>query len=87
MPKETLRKNLKDLQTELSSAEQKLDTELHTLLRGVAEDIEHLLGDEPAAPRSGKEQLEEIALKFESDHPRLASIVGEVADTISKMGI
>lgn len=87
MPKETLRKNLIELQTELASAEQKLDSELHTLLRGVATDIEHLLGDEPTAARSGKEQLEEIALKFESEHPRLSSIISEVADALSKMGI
>ena len=87
MPKETLRKNLHELQTELSSAEHKLDADLHSLLRSVAEDIEHLLGDEPTAARSGKEQLEEIALKFETDHPRLASAIGEVADALSKMGI
>jgi len=87
MPKETLRKNLHELQAELTLTEQKLDTELHSLLRNVADDIEHLLGDEPTAARSGKEQLEEIALKFETDHPRIASIIGEVADTLSKMGI
>ena len=87
MPREALRENLTKLHTELASVEN-LDEELHALLRSVAADIENVLGDEDAAAtHSRRAQLEDVAVKFEADHPRLASILGELADTLSKLGI
>jgi len=86
MHKENLRENLKKLHTELASLDN-LDEELDTLLRQVAEDIEQVIGDAPVEPRSGKEQLQEMAIKFETDHPRLGTILSELADTLSKLGL
>jgi len=87
MPKEALRENLTKLHTELAAVEN-LDEELHALLRSVAADIEEVLGDEAAVEtHSRREQLEDVAVKFEADHPRLASLLGELADTLSKLGI
>lgn len=87
MPREALRENLTKLHTELASVEN-LDEELHALLRSVAADIEKVLGDEDAVEtHSPRAQLEEVAVKFEADHPRLASVLGELADTLSKLGI
>jgi len=87
MPKQALREQLKTLHTELASVEN-LDEELHALLRRVAADIEKVLGDEETVEaHSRRAQLEEIAVKFEADHPRLASVLGELADTVSKLGI
>ena len=87
MPREALRENLTKLHTELESVEN-LDEELHPLLRRVADDIEKILGDEqPVETHPRRAQLDEIALKFEADHPRLASVLGELADTLAKLGI
>ena len=44
MHRETLRENLEKLRTELAAAAENLDENLHTLLRGVADDIEPVLG-------------------------------------------
>jgi len=87
MSRESLQQHLHELRSELSVAERKLDDDLHALLRGVADDIENLLGEEPVAPHPGKERLEEIALKFEAEHPRLASILSDISDMVSKLGI
>ena len=87
MPREALRENLTKLHTELESVEN-LDEELHALLRRVADDIEKVLGDEePVEAHPRRAHLDEIALKFEADHPRLASVLGELADTLAKLGI
>ena len=64
-----------------------LDGQLHAALEEVADDIETALGDGPVEVRSGKARLQELAVKFETDHPRLANILGELTDTLSKMGI
>ena len=81
--KETLEK----LHSELISSEAKLENEAHTLLVGIANEIDDFLGDEPTEIRPGKERLEELAIKIETDHPRLAGILLELADILSKMGI
>ena len=87
MHRETLRENLRKLRTELASAAENLDENLHTLLRGVADDIERVLGGKAAEAHAARERLEKIAVKFEANHPRLAKILGEMADTLGKLGI
>ena len=87
MPREALRESLTKLHTELESVEN-LDEDTHALLRRVADDIEKVLEEEQAVeapPR--RAHLDEIALRFEADHPRLAGILGELADTLAKLGI
>ena len=86
MHREALRENLRKLHTELASVEE-LDEDLHTLLRQVADDIENTLGDEAVEAHSVRAQLEDAAVKFEADHPRLAGILSELADTVNKLGI
>ncbi len=85
--KEVLREDLKKLHAELPSAAKNLDDDLHALLREVANDIEQIVGDEPVEAQSGRERLEKLTVKFEVDHPRLANILGEIADTLGKLGI
>ncbi len=87
MHKENLRVTLEKLRLELNSSVHNLDDQLHATLKEVADDIETALGDEPVEVRPGKEQLQEMAVKFETDHPRLANILGELTDALSKMGI
>ncbi len=87
MHRKNLRETLKKLRLELDSTVNSLDGQLHAALEEVADDIETALGDEPVEVRSGKEQLQEMAVKFETDHPRLANILGELTDALSKMGI
>ena len=87
MHRKTLRENLRKLRTELASAAENLDEDLHTLLRGVADDIERVLGRKAVEAHSGRERLEKIAVNFEASHPRLAKILGETADTLGKLGI
>lgn len=87
MHRKNLRETLKKLRLELDSTVNSLDGQLHAALEEVADDIETALGDEPVEVRSGKARLQEMAVKFETDHPRLANILGELTDTLSKMGI
>jgi len=87
MHKENLRETLNKLRLELDSTVNSVDDQLHTALKEIADDIETALGDEPVEVRSGREQLQEMAAKFETDHPRLANILGELTDTLTKMGI
>ena len=87
MHKENLRENLNKLRLELDSTVSSLDDQLHTALKEIADDIEIALGDEPVEVQSGREQLQEMAVKFETDHPRLAKLLGELTDTLNKMGI
>ncbi len=87
MPRETLRENLRKLRTELASAAENLDENLHTLLRGVADDIERVLGGKAVEAHAARERLEKIAVKFEANYPRLAKILSETADTLGKLGI
>jgi hypothetical protein len=85
--REVLRDDLKKLHAELPSAAENLDENLHALLREVAGDIEQIIGGEPIEAKSGRKRLEKLTVKFEADHPRLAQILGEIADTLSKLGI
>ena len=87
MHKDKLRENLGKLRSELASTAESIDKEVHDLLQGMADDLEQVLGDAPVPAHSGKERLEEVAIKFETDHPRLAFILCELADTLSKLGI
>jgi hypothetical protein len=87
MHRKNLRETLEKLRLELDSTANNLDEQLHAALKEVADDIETALGDEPVEVRPGKEQLQEMAVKFETEHPRLANILGELTDTLSKMGI
>jgi len=91
MPRKALQKHLADLHDELASAGH-LDPDLRKQLRDVADDIEALLGTsspEPAAAAGGqlRERIQRATVEFEAEHPRLARVMGDVADALTKLGI
>ena len=86
MKRASVLNRLKELHTELTSSFDVPDEELRTTLKGIAEEIEIVIGEESAEIQSGREQLVEIAVKFETDHPRVAGILTEIADTLGKLG-
>jgi hypothetical protein len=91
MPRETLQQNLQALHAELGATED-LDQELRVLLKQVAEDIEALLENEAQPPGATpahtlRARLEETTVKFEADYPRLSHILGDLTDTLTKLGV
>ncbi len=91
MPDKALQRHLADLHEELAAAGD-LDPALRRQLRDVADEIEALLGASPDAAASPDEgQLQQrirlATVEFEADHPRLARVMSDVADTLTKLGI
>jgi hypothetical protein len=89
MEKEKLQQLISRLHDELSSAGS-VDQQSRELLQKLTEDIQHLAGaaESPDEDRtSTTNQLEEVALKFETDHPKLSMALGELADALGKIGI
>ncbi len=90
MPKKALQQQLTDLHGALASTAE-LDPELRTLLKEVAGDIENVLGEETPAAASTADQLrarvQRATVDFEAEHPHLSHILGDLADTLSKLGI
>ena len=89
MPREKLQRLIASLQEELSSIES-LDDESRQELIKLIGDVEELATAE--TPPIGTEataagQLENATLKFESEHPKLSMILGEIVDTLGKLGI
>lgn len=79
--------HLTALHAELESVKN-LDEELHEELRQLAADIEKRLAEEePLEVHSWRARLKDMAVRFEAEHPRLAGTLGEVADTLGKLGI
>jgi hypothetical protein len=91
MPRKALREHLANLHDELASAGD-LDPALRQQLRDVADDIESLLGEPSPEPMDAadshlSERLRLVTVEFEAEHPRLARVIGDVADTLTKLGI
>jgi hypothetical protein len=80
-----LRTLLAELHLKLGEAHA-VDPGSRSLLTAVAADIEAALGrsQASAAPRS---KLDELAAKFEVEHPALAEAVRDVLDALGKAGI
>ena len=56
------------------------------LLDQVLQDVRQLAADQPA--RAGDAgQFAQAALRLEASHPRLAALLGQVADSLAKLGI
>jgi hypothetical protein len=85
MGDEDLRDLLAQLHTRLGRAKS-LDGESRNLLTTVARDIETALG-RGAAPKTALEPLEELAVRFEADHPAVADVLRQIVDTLGKAGI
>jgi hypothetical protein len=86
MSNEDLRQLLTKVHERLSNAGS-LDQQARSLLTTVMQDIEKILarkhvGVPPAGPR-----VESLAVKFETDHPALAEVLRQLADTLGRAGI
>ena len=89
MAREKLQRLIASLHDELGSTES-IDNQSKELLQGLMTDIEDIAASESASSEShatATGQLENAALKFESDHPKLSMILGEIMDTLGKLGI
>ena len=91
MPKNALRQQLTELHDTLASTAE-LDPELRTLLKEVSGDIEGILGEdattEEASPTNQLQaRVRRATVDFEAEHPRLARILEDLADTLTKLGI
>ena len=88
MDKNRLRELLADLHRELTGAGP-VDAETRLLLDQVLEDLRRLTGEQPAGTLADgtTSQLREAALRLESAHPQLANVIGQLTDTLSKLGI
>lgn len=91
MPKKALEQQLAELHDELASAAE-LDPELRRLLRNVADDIESVLAEKPTAAGGASSddvhhRIREATVEFEAEYPRVAHILGDLADTLTKLGI
>jgi len=86
-----LHKQLEALHRELSKTNS-VDRESRELLVALLDDISRLLGSE-SAERSGNderslaERLDELAVRFEAEHPALGIAIRRVVDTLAKAGI
>jgi len=91
MPRNALREHLSELHEELASAGE-IDPALRAQLRDVADDIESLLArdDQASLAAAGEPLLDRVkrsTVDFEAEHPRLARILNDVGDTLTKLGI
>jgi hypothetical protein len=85
MTNEKLQQLLKELHRELGATEA-LDQQSRLLIEKVLQDVDRIEGrPEPSA--DAEASLREVMLRFESEHPRLATTVGQVADALGKLGI
>jgi hypothetical protein len=85
MTSEKLQQLLKDLHQELG-ATTALDPQSRKLVEQVLQDVDRI-GHRPEPSVSIEARLREVMLRFESEHPRLATTVGQLADALGKLGI
>lgn len=90
MDKQRLLKTLEELHAELSQAEG-VDPDTLAQLEKLTGDIQRALGERGGPPQAVAEPasagLNDLLLRFEADHPQLASSLGRVADALAAMGI
>lgn len=84
-----LHATLSRLHEQLEAAES-LDPELRDELREAMAEIRSALDEEAggASPLEGLAgRLQDLALRFEGSHPRLAEVMGAVVDALARLGI
>ena len=88
MSKDHLKDKLKQLQLDLE-ATNKVDAEAKELLRGLDQDINHLLSKESAQANTDElvAQAQTISAKFAAKHPQLEPLLRELIDILGNMGI
>jgi hypothetical protein len=89
MEKDELQRLIAQLHERLNSADT-VDEQSRVLLQKLTQDIQNM-ASRSAPPTDEREsatsQLEEVALKFEAEHPKLSMALGELADALGKIGI
>ena len=90
MQKYKLQETLAKLHGELSDQE-KIDDATRQLLKKFADDINRLLDDDDVSAADDvdppSEQVQDLVLKFEADHPQLTAALNQVASALANMGI
>lgn len=88
MAREKLQRLIANLHEELGSS-QSVDEKSKELLQHLMADIENIAAGESTSDSQATAtgQLENAALKLESDYPKLSMILGEIMDTLGKLGI
>ena len=85
-----LKAALAQLHSELSQADQ-VDPEALELLGNLTADINRLLEQQQPIEEADTDDvssgLQDLVLRFEVEHPQLASTLGKVADGLSSLGI
>lgn len=87
MDRDQLHDTLRSLHRELQSTETS-DPETRELLTAVQSDIDQVVGpgDDPSV-EDFSDRVENLAARFEADHPSLALALRQVMNTLSSMGI
>lgn len=90
MEKSELRDTLAKVQAELTSAKS-VDDETRRMLTELTDDIERLSeqSEEESAEQveSLGEQVQDMMLQFETEHPRLTNALNQVAAALANLGI
>jgi len=89
MSEAKLREALETLHQELGHGDpERIDPESRELLQTVADDLQHVLQEGADETASGLgDRVERAAVRFESEHPRLATTLNEIIEALARMGI
>lgn len=90
MEKQRLRETLAELHNSLGDVD-RLDEETRQLMRTVVDDLQRLVQSEGQVSSDEVQpvssNLQELLLKFETEHPQLTGIVNRIAETLANLGI
>ncbi len=90
MPKKDLAKTLAQVHAELAEA-QSIDDDTRKLLTKLTEDIQQILEqDEPQTSDGSEplsEQVNDLMLQFETEHPQLTFALNQIAAALANLGI
>jgi len=90
MVKNQLQSSLAELHESLSKVDE-LDDETRQLMLSLANDLQRLLGREgdlsPADVAPVSNDLQELLLRFETEHPQISGILGRMASSLANLGI
>lgn len=92
MPQDQLRESIAHLQEELSSGEP-LSPEDRAQLESVLGEVSGILDSagkqapESSGPSAAFDVLPTLTERFETTHPKLAAVLGRIADSLSQLGI
>lgn len=87
MDKPELQETLAKVHAELAAAES-VDDETRNLLTSLTDDIKRLSEEgDPAAAEPLGEQVNDLVLQFETEHPRLTAALNQVSAALANLGI